>query len=84
MTTISAIAVVMAIVQFVKNIFPFIQGNIARALVIVVSVAVTLYKFIGEGLPLNLVAVMFLTCVIVGALSAYSLVKVAGGNGTNK
>jgi type IV secretory pathway VirB2 component (pilin) len=84
MTTVSAIAVVMAIVQFVKNIFPFIQGNTARGLVIIVSVAVTLYKFIGEGLPLNLVAVMFLVCVIVGALSAYSLVKVAGGNGTNK
>jgi hypothetical protein len=82
MTQIAAIALVMGIVQFFKKLLPtFIQGTAAIVLVVLASVAVTFYKFVNEGLPLGFTAVTFLIPVIVGALSAYSLVKVAGGNG---
>jgi len=83
MTQIAAIALVMGIVQFFKKLLPsFIQGTAAIVLVVLASVAVTFYKFVNEGLPLGFAAVTFLVPVIIGALSAYSLVKVAGGNGT--
>ena len=82
MTTVAAIAIVVAVDQFAKKVFPLIQGTAAVALVIAASVAVTFYKFVNEGLPLGFAAITFLVPVIVGALSAYSLVKVAGGNGT--
>ena len=82
MSTVSAIAIVMAIVQFFKKLFPiFIQGTVARVLVILASIGVTLYKFLNEGLPLTFAAISFAVTVIIGALSAYSLVQVAGGNG---
>ena len=82
MTTVSAIAIVMAIVQFFKKLLPsLIQGTAARVLVILASIGVTLYKFLNEGLPLTFAAITFAVTVIVGALSAYSLVQVAGGNG---
>jgi hypothetical protein len=82
MNTVSAIAIVMAVVQFVKKLLPsIVQGTVARVLVILTSVAVTLYKFLNEGLPLTFAAITFAVTVIIGALSAYSLVQVAGGNG---
>jgi tellurite resistance protein TehA-like permease len=80
MTTAAAIAIVMAIVQFFKKVFPtIVQGTIAIALVFVSSIGVTLYKFLNEGLSLTFVAVTFLVTVVIGAMSAYSLLKVAGG-----
>ena len=83
MSSVSAIALVMGIVQFFKKLLPcFIQGTAAIVLVVLASVAVTFYKFVNEGLPITFAAVTFLVPVIIGALSAYSLVKVAGGNGT--
>jgi len=82
MSTVEGIAVVMAVVQFFKKLLPnVVQGTAARALVILVSIGVTLYKFLNEGLPLTFVAITFAVSVIIGALSAYSLVQVAGGNG---
>ena len=82
MNTVEAIAIVMAIVQFFKKLLPnVVQGTAARVLVILASVGVTLYKFLNEGLPLTFVAITFAVSVIIGALSAYSLVQVAGGNG---
>lgn len=83
MTTIQAIAIVMAVVQFAKKVLPtVIQGAVAVALVIVTSVAVTAYKFLAEGLPFTLEVVTFLISVIVGAMSAYSLIKVASRDDT--
>jgi len=83
MTTVSAIAIVMAVVQFFKKLLPnVVQGTAARVLVILASVGVTLYKFLNEGLPLTFAAITFAVSVIIGALSAYSLVQVAGGNGS--
>jgi uncharacterized membrane protein YfcA len=82
MSSVSAIAIVMAVVQFFKKLLPnIIRGTAARVLVILASIAVTLYKFLNEGLPLTFAAITFAVTVIVGALSAYSLVQVAGGNG---
>ena len=76
MTTVSAIAIVMAVVQFFKKLLPqFVQGTAARVLVVLASVGVTLYKYINEGLPLTFAAISFAVTVIVGALSAYSLLK---------
>lgn len=83
MTTIAAIAVVMAIVQFLKKVLPqLIQGPVAVVLVVLSSLGVTAYKFISEATPFTLAAITFLISVIVGALSAYGLIKVAGGVGT--
>ena len=82
MSTVSAIAIVMAIVQFFKKLLPnVVQGIAARVLVILASIGVTLYKFLNEGLPLTFAAISFAVTVIIGALSASSLVQVAGGNG---
>jgi len=82
MSSVSAIALVMGIVQFFKKLLPcFIQGTAAIVLVVLVSVGATLYKFLNEGLPLTFAAISFAVTVIIGALSAYSLVQVAGGNG---
>jgi uncharacterized membrane protein YfcA len=82
MSTVSAIAIVMAIVQFFKKLLPnVVQGTAARVLVILASIGVTLYKFLNEGLPLTFAAISFAVTVIIGALSAYSLVQIAGGNG---
>lgn len=79
-TTAAAIAIVVAIVQFLKKVLPqFIQGPVAIVLVVLASVGVTAYKFLSEGIPFTLAAITFLISVIVGALSAYSLIKVAGG-----
>lgn len=81
MTTVAAIAVVMAIVQFLKKAFPqIIQGSVAVVLVILASAGVTVYKFLSEGTPFTFAAITFLVTVIVGAMSAYGLIKVAGGN----
>jgi putative effector of murein hydrolase LrgA (UPF0299 family) len=83
MTTVAAIAVVMAIIQFLKKAFPqLIQGPIAVIFVILFSVGVTAYKFISEGVPFTLAAITFLFSVIVGAMGAYGLIKVAGGSET--
>jgi len=83
MNTVEAIAIVMAIVQFIKKLLPdVVQGTAARVLVILASVGVMLYKFLNEGLPLTFAAITFAVTVIIGALSAYSLVQVAGGNGS--
>ena len=83
MTTIAAIAVVMAIVQFLKKALPqLIQGPVAVVLVVLASLGVTAYKFLSEGIPFTIAAITFLISVIVGALSTYSLIKVAGGVGT--
>jgi hypothetical protein len=79
MTTISAIAIVMAIVQFVKKALPKlnITGPVAIALTVVASICVTVYKYISEGLPLTFAAIVFCVEVIVGANGAYNLIKVA-------
>ena len=80
MTTVVAIGIVMAIVQFFKKLAPgIVQGTVAVILVFLASFGVTVYKFVSEGNPFNLAAITFLVSVIVGALSAYSLLQVAGG-----
>lgn len=84
MTTVAGIAVVMAIVQFFKKLLPqFVVGATAIVLVVVASAGVTIYKFVSEGVPLGISTITFFVEVIVGALSAYSLIKVAGGNGNS-
>lgn len=80
MTIAAAVAFVVTAVQFVKKVFPFISGKIAIGLVVLASAAVSLYKFLSEGLPLGLDTILFFIQVVIGALGAYSLVKVA----TNK
>lgn len=83
MTTVAAIAVVMAIVQFLKKAFPqIIQGSVAVIIVVLSSIGVTAYKLISEGTPFTSVAITFLIGVIIGSMSAYGLIKVAGGNKT--
>lgn len=83
MTEVAAIAIVMGIVQFLKKLAPtVIQGPIGVALVVVFSAGVTGYKYIAEGLPFNFGAITFLVAVIIGAMSAYSLIKVASGTPT--
>jgi len=80
MTQVQAIAIVMAVVQFLKKWLPnVIKDVVATVLTIAMSVAVTLFKFLSEGLPLNFGAITFLLEVIIGAMGAYSLVTVAGG-----
>jgi len=80
MTTVTAIGVVIAIVQFFKKLLPgVVQGTVAVILVFLSSFGVTAYKFISEGNPLSFAAISFMVSVIVGALSGYSLLKVAGG-----
>lgn len=82
MSTVTAIAIVMAIIQFCKKLLPtLVEGTVAMVLVVIASVGVTLYKFIAEGLPITLAALTFLIAVIVGAMSAYSLIKVATNGG---
>ena len=81
MNQVQAIAIVMAVVQFLKKWLPtIIQGAIATTLTIVMSVAVTLFEFISEGLPLNAGAIAFFFEVVVGAMGGYGLLKVAGGS----
>jgi hypothetical protein len=83
MTTVAAIAIVMAIVQFLKKALPqLIQGPVAVMLVVLSSVGVTAYKFISEGGFNPITAITFLFSVIVGAMGAYGLIKVAGGSET--
>lgn len=83
MTTVTAIAIVMGIVQFLKKALPkIIQGPVAVILIILSSVGVTAYKFISEGIPFTFAAITFLVSVIIGAMSAYELIKVAGGKKT--
>lgn len=80
MNEVAAIAIVMAIVQFAKKLLPaVVQGPIGVALVVIVSAGVTAYKYVAEALPFNFGAITFLVAVIVGAMSAYSLIKVAAG-----
>lgn len=81
MNQVQAIAVVMAVVQFLKKWLPnVIQGAVATTLTLVMSLAVTLFKFLSEGLPLNAGAIAFFFEVVVGAMGGYGLLKVAGGS----
>ena len=83
MTIPTAVATVMAIVQFAKKLFPkIVQGPVAIVLVILSSIGVTLYKYVTEGLPITFDAFVFCVEVIIASLSAYSLIKVAGGTVT--
>lgn len=80
MTQVQAIAIVMAAVQFAKKWLPnVVKDVVATVLTVLVAVAVTLFKFLSEGLPLTFGAITFLMEVIIGAMGAYSLVTVAGG-----
>lgn len=81
MTVASAIAIVVAVVQFVKTkLFPTaIEGAVAVVFTVAVSVGVTLYKYVAEGIPINFGAITFAVQVVVGAMGAYGLVKVASG-----
>lgn len=79
-TVVAAIAIVTAIVQFLKKWFPrIVQGPVAVALVVLASVGVTAYKFLSEGIPLSFAAATFLVQVIVGVMSGYELIKVVAG-----
>ena len=81
MTTVAAIAIVMSVVQFAKKLLPtVVQGAVGEALVVVVSIGVTAYSYISTGKPLDFGAITFLIAVIVGSMSAYALLKVAGGS----
>ena len=80
MTVAIAIAFVCTAVQFIKKVFPAIQGNIAVALVVLLSVGTTLFKYLNEGLPITIAALLFCVEVVIGALRAYSLIKVSSGN----
>lgn len=83
MTQVHAIAIVMAVVQFAKKLLPtIIKDVVAMVLTALVAVAVTVFKYVSEGLPINFGAITFLVEVIVGAMSAYSLLTVAGGKKT--
>lgn len=81
MTVAAAIAIVVAVVQFVKTkLLPtVIQGAVAVVFTVIVSVGVTLYKYVAEGLPIDFGAITFCIQVVVGAMGAYGLVKVAAG-----
>ena len=81
MTVAIAVGIVLAVVQFVKTkLLPtVIQGAVAVVFTVIVSVGVTAYKYVAEGLPLDFGAITFAIQVIVGAMGAYGLVKVASG-----
>lgn len=80
MTIAIAVAWVMAAVQFVKKVFPALAGAAAIVAVVVGSAGITLYKYVGEGLAIDLSAVIFFVQVVIGAIGAYSLIKVASGS----
>jgi hypothetical protein len=80
MSVAIAIGFVMTAIQFLKKIIPSLAGTAATIAVIVLSAGVTGYKFINEALSIGLPVIVFFVEVVVGALGAYSLVKVAGGN----
>ena len=80
MTVAIAIAFVCTAVQFIKKVFPAIAGTAAVVAVVVLSAGTTAYKFVNEGTPLTIAAALFFVEVVVGALGAYSLVKVAAGS----
>jgi hypothetical protein len=83
MSTVQAVAIVMAIVQFAKKLFPtIVKDVVATVLAVVCSVGVTAYKYLSEGLPFDFSAIMFAVQVIIGATAAYGLIKVASGSGT--
>lgn len=81
MTIVQAVAIVMAVVQFLKKLLPtIVKDLVATILTILVSVAVVIFKYVSEGLPLDFGTITFLISVIVGAMGAYGLVSMAGGN----
>jgi len=83
MSTVTAIAIVMGIVQFAKKFLPtIIKDVVATVLVVVCAIGVTAYKYLAEGLPFDFSAITFLVSVIVGAMASYGLIKVSSGEGT--
>jgi hypothetical protein len=85
MTAIQCIAIVMAVVQFAKKLLPTVVKDLmASVLTVVVSVAVVVFKYVSEGLPINFSAITFLVEVIVGAMGGYGLLKVAGGTANDR
>lgn len=81
MTVPQGVAIVVAVVQFCKKLLPtLIQGVVAQILAVVVSAGVTAYKVISEGGVFNFAAITFFVEVLVGAIGAYGLIKVAGGS----
>lgn len=82
MSVAIAIGAVMAGVQFVKKLFPAIAGTAAVVVVVLFSAGATAYKFISEGLPITISALVFFIEVVVGAIGAYSLIKTASGTDT--
>jgi len=76
MTIALAVAFVMTVVQFVKKVIPTIAGTAATIVVVLASVGVTFYKFFNEALPIGPATLLFFVQVVVGAIGAYSLIKV--------
>lgn len=70
-----AIAFVMTTIQFLKKVFPSLNGAVATAAVVLFSAGATAYKFVNEGLPIGLPVITFFVETVVGALGAYSLIK---------
>ena len=80
-TVAAAIAATAAGVQFIKKLLPsVVQGVVAQGITVVVAIAVTAYAYVSSGTPFTFAAVTFLIAVIVGAMGAYGLIKVAGGS----
>ena len=80
MNQVQAIAIVMAVVQFLKKLLPtIIKDLVATVVTVLTAVVVVVFKYVSEGLPLNFGAITFLIEVIVGAMGTYGLITVAGG-----
>jgi len=74
------VAVVMAIVEFVKKSFPKlkIEGPIAIVLVALSCVGVVAYDFINQGKAFDIAqALLLVVQVFIGANAGYNLIKVA-------
>ena len=75
-----AVAFVCSAVQFIKKVVPSITGTAAIVAVVICSAGVTVYNFVNSGTPITIAALLFFVQVVMGALGAYSLVKVAAGS----
>ena len=81
LTIAAAIAITIAVVQFVKEkLIPTLWdklGDVGKFVTSVLAAAgVTLYKYlIRDNLPLNLTAVSFLVQVFIGAWFGYEVLK---------
>jgi hypothetical protein len=80
MTVPAGIAIVVSIVQFAKKVLPnIVKDAIALIITILASLGVAVYKTLSEGGAFTFQTIVFFVEVLVGAMGAYSLAKVASG-----